>query len=286
MAKQVKKSKDEIATIDCCLITIETALGEFGFSTANKIGVEPQLEEEDAVKLVIKGVLRAQKPKTSTLTGHEVTLTDNVFNPDLVLILQGGTIIFDENFPTVVAGYTPPVSGSADKGQVFKLNAYSAQYDASGQIKQYEKISYPNCVGSPVAFGSEDGAFRAPEYKIISAPKTGEAPYKLGYVKELPALVDTYTLSPLVVTSVAGSVTGKTAISVSPIREEHTNDYYTKTAAATIVLPTYGTALTGYTLWDGVIEITVATGQFIAVVETDSTGKALAGGVTTVVAKA
>lgn len=66
MARDVKKSKAEIATIDCSLVTIETTSGEFGFDTANKIEVEPQIEEEDAVKLVVKGILRAQKPKTST----------------------------------------------------------------------------------------------------------------------------------------------------------------------------------------------------------------------------
>lgn len=183
-----KKSKAEIATIDVCLVTIETEDGEFGFDTANKIEVEPQIEEEDAVKLVVKGVLRAQKPKTSTLTGHEITLTDNVFNPELVLVLQGGTIQYDKVETTKIIGYTPPVAGSPDKGEVFKLNAYSAQYDASGQIVKYEKISYPNCQGVPVAFGSEDGAFRAPEYTINSAPKTGEAPYVISYVDSLPVL--------------------------------------------------------------------------------------------------
>lgn len=183
-----KKSKAEIATIDVCLVTIETEEGEFGFDTANKIEVEPQIEEEDAVKLVVKGILRAQKPKTSTLTGNEITLTDNVFNPELVLVLQGGTIQYDTTDIMKIIGYTPPVAGSADKGEVFKLNAYSAQYDASGQIIQYEKITYPNCQGVPVAFGSEDGAFRAPEYTINSAPKTGEAPYVISYVESLPVL--------------------------------------------------------------------------------------------------
>ena len=183
-----KKSKAEIATIDVCLVTIETKDGEFGFDTANKIEVEPQIEEEDAVKLVVKGILRAQKPKTSTLTGNEITLTDNVFNPELVLVLQGGTIQYDTTDTTKIIAYTPPVAGSADKGEVFKLNAYSAQYDASGQIIRYEKIIYPNCQGVPVAFGSEDGAFRAPEYTINSAPKTGEAPYVISYVESLPVL--------------------------------------------------------------------------------------------------
>lgn len=190
MPGTVKKSKAEIPTIDCNLITIETTEGEFGFETANKIAVNPQVEETDAVKLVIKGKLKAQKPKETTLTGNEITLTDNVFNPELVLVLQGGTIKYDSTETTKIVGYTPPVSGSGEKGKVFKLNAYSAQYDASGQIVQYEKITYPNCQGVPVAFGSEDGVFRAPEYTIVSAPKTGEAPYDISYVPALPTLQD------------------------------------------------------------------------------------------------
>ncbi len=190
MAGNPKKAKASIATIDCCLITIETDSGEFGFDTASKIEVEPQTEEEDAVKLVVKGILRAQKPKTVTITGNEITLTDNVFTPELVLILQGGEITYDSTDTKKITGYNPPVAGSADKGTVFKLNAYSAQYDASGQIVQYEKITYPNCQGQPVAFGSEDGAFRAPEYTIQSAPKNGESPYKISYVTALPTLED------------------------------------------------------------------------------------------------
>lgn len=186
----VKKSKAEIPTIDCNLITIETEDGEFGFETANKIAVEPQVEETDAIKLVIKGKLKAQKPKDTTITGNEITLTDNVFNPELVLVLQGGTIKYDTVDTAKIVGYTPPVSGSGDKGKVFKLNAYSAQYDASGQIVQYEKITYPNCQGVPVAFGAEDGVFRSSEYTINSAPKTGEPPYDINYVDELPAMQD------------------------------------------------------------------------------------------------
>ena len=185
-----KKSKAEIPTIDCSLITIETKDGEFGFETANKLAVEPQIETTEGVKLIIKGVLKAQKPEQSTVTGNKLTLTDNVFNPELVLVLQGGTIKYDSVDQSKIIGYTPPVSGSKDKGEVFKLNAYSAQYNAAGLIVNYEKITYPNCSGSPVAFGAEDGVFRAPEYTINSAPNTGEAPYDITYVDELPELTE------------------------------------------------------------------------------------------------
>ena len=182
------RSKNEIATIDCSMITIEVDNTEFGFDTANQIQVEPQTEDEDAVKLVVKGILRAQKPGQKTITGNEITLTDNVFNPELVLVLQGGTIVYDQQDPNKIVSYTPPVAGSSDKGEKFTLNAYSAQYNAAGTIVRYEKISYPNCQGDPVAFGAEDGAFRAPEYTIQSAPNTGEAPYTITYVDARPVL--------------------------------------------------------------------------------------------------
>lgn len=195
-----KKSKAEIATIDVSLVTIEVDGTEFGFDTASSIEVEPQINEEDAITLVVKGILRAQKPAVSTITGNQITLTDNVFNPELVQVLQGGTIKYwtsaehttegDTDAGFGISSYTPPVAGSADKGKVFKLNAYSANYDASGQIVQYEKITYPNCQGTPVALSSEDGAFRAPEYTINSAPKSNEAPYVITYVDELPTLQD------------------------------------------------------------------------------------------------
>lgn len=186
----VKKSKTEIATIDCNLVTIEIGGEEFGFDTASKVSVEPEIETTDAVKLVIKGVLKAQKPKESTVTGNTITLTDNVFNADLVLAIQGGKIIYDLVDTKKIIGYDAPVAGEKEELEVFKLNCYSAQYDAAGKIVCYEKITYPNCKGNPIAFSSEDGAFRAPEYTINSAPSKGESPYSIRYVDKLPDLVD------------------------------------------------------------------------------------------------
>lgn len=187
----VYKSRAEIPTIDCELVTIEINNGEtteeFGFDTSNQIEVEPQTEVQEAVKLIIKGRLKAQKKQTITVTGNQITLHDNVFNPDLVIALQGGTATYASNKLT---GYTPPVAGSVETTREFTLNAYSAQYNAAGQIVNYERISYPHCTGQPIAFSSQDNTFRASEYVIDSAPDTGEAPYTITYVDELPTLVD------------------------------------------------------------------------------------------------
>ena len=190
MAGTVYKSRNEIPSIDVTLITIEDTEGyEFGFETSNSVEVEPQLNEQDAVQLLIKGKLKAQKPAKSTLTGNQITLTDNVFNPELVLLLQGGTISYKTG-TNEIESYSPPTSESGDTGETFKLNMYTAQYNAAGQIVNYEKISYPNCTGTPVAFGAVDDEFRAPEYVINSAPNEDEPPYTITYVDELPVLAE------------------------------------------------------------------------------------------------
>lgn len=198
MPKAQKKAVG-IPTIDVALVVVRTGMDggddsnvtEIAVDTANKIAVEPQTETTDAIKLVKSGRLIAQKPATTTITGHQITMTDNVFIPELVEILQGGTVEGTGDTLT----YTPPVAGSTDKGQVFELDCYSAQYDASGKIVRYEKITYPNCQGTPVAISSEDNVFRVPEYTINSAPKEGEAPYKISYTKTLPRFADVSALS-------------------------------------------------------------------------------------------
>lgn len=194
------KQGHEIPTIDIVLFTVTPASTgiEIGLQTASKLAVNPQTETQDAVKLVVKGALLAQKPAETTITGNTLVLTDNVFIPELVKILQGGIIKYwadadkttegaeDQGFG--VSRYTPPVAGSREKGEVFVSKAYSAIYNAAGVVTGYECISYPNCQGIPVSFSSEDGVFRAPEYTINSAPDKGQAPYEITYLKELPTL--------------------------------------------------------------------------------------------------
>lgn len=189
------KKVTEIPTIDVVLVMVENgdSTKQYILDTASQISVEPQINEEEAVQLVVKGMLKAQKPTVSTITGNQITLTDNTFNPELVKMLQGGKILYWDDAEKSgsseteseygIAGYEPPLAGSGEKGEVFKLHAYSAIYDAAAVLTGYEKITYPNCQGVPIALSSEDGVFRASEYTINSAPKTGEAPYTISYIK-------------------------------------------------------------------------------------------------------
>lgn len=179
----------EIPTIDVAMVSIipyGEEEKELILDTSNQVGVTPVTETQDAIPLIVKGRLIAQKPAKTTVTGNTIVLTDNVFNPELVKILQGGIIKYDTEDKTKVIGYTPPVSGSDEEGVLFKTKCYSAIYNSAGIITGYECITYPNCKGTPVSFGAEDGTFRAPQYSINSAPANGEAPYDLDIVSELP----------------------------------------------------------------------------------------------------
>lgn len=175
-----------IPTIDVSLIVVRTGSEDDGLEiavdTSNKLGVSPQTEQTDAIKLMKLNRLLAQKPQRTVITGHQLVLTDNVFTPLLMKIFQGGKVSGTGDSLT----YEPPVAGSDETGEIFELDAYSAEYDASGQIVRYEKITYPNCQGTPIPINSEDDVFRLPEYTINSMPNTGQSPYKISYVSTLP----------------------------------------------------------------------------------------------------
>lgn len=95
----------------------------------------------------------------------------------------------------------------------------------------------------------------------------------------------TPTLEELTITSVEGTNTGETHITVSPALTSG-NSYKYKTGVS-ITLPTLDkVCTTGYTDWNGTDDILATTDNKIIIVEIDSDNKAKKAGITTVVAKA
>lgn len=177
------------ATIDVALVVIRVGELEIAIDTANQVQITPQIETQDAIKLIKNGKLLAQKPGTETTTSHQIVLTDNIFYPAVVKILQGGTITTSE---AGVLTYTPPLTGSGESGTVFELDTYSSVYDEAGDIVNYEKTTFPNCKGTPINISMQDDTFRLPEYTINSFAKKGQAPYTIAYIKpdDLPEFTD------------------------------------------------------------------------------------------------
>lgn len=91
-------------------------------------------------------------------------------------------------------------------------------------------------------------------------------------------------LGELTVTSVAGTASGATKLTVSPAKGTTSVYKYKVAAAATAV--TAGQNVSSWSVWDGTSDITAETGKVITVVEASADYKALKVGTATVTAKA
>lgn len=98
------------------------------------------------------------------------------------------------------------------------------------------------------------------------------------------ATVGAQTLGTLTVTSVAGTSSGNTKITVSPAKADAGNVYKYKVGSAAETV-TYGQNVKTWTSWDGTSDITAESNQKITVVEASSDYKALKAGSATVTAK-
>ena len=79
-------------------------------------------------------------------------------------------------------------------------------------------------------------------------------------------------LGDLIVTSVEGSSTGKTKITVTPAISSG-NSYVYKINASSIETPDYLGDSSGYTAWNGTDDITAEDGHYIAICEINSSNK-------------
>ena len=96
--------------------------------------------------------------------------------------------------------------------------------------------------------------------------------------------IDSGTLGTLTVTSVAGTKSGDTKLTVSPAKAAAGNKYKYASGASAVTV-TYGDNVAGWLDWDGKSDLTIATSQTATVVECDGNYHALKSGSATVTAK-
>lgn len=189
------KKVTKMALIDVELVEIvahNLAQDTYRWKTASNLDAELNITEGEATELIVNGTLIAQKRAKDVVTGSTLTVTDNVFSPEVVEFIQGGTANYDNTGKFV--SYQAPVAGEEVKLDKFDFNIYTAQRDVAGDIVSYIKVGFPNCSGKPVNIKLENGTFFSPSYTITSSPSTGEAPYEITAVEELPDL--TVTVDP------------------------------------------------------------------------------------------
>lgn len=135
-----------------------------------------------------------------------------------------------------------------------------------------------NQAGFTFKFAKDKETVIDAEFK--AAPMDGEGT-KIIYEEDIPGIVANLT-----VTSVAGTLTGATKITVSP--ELTVGNSYMYKSASTLTLPGLNdlcNASSGYGTWNGTDDIAATTGNKIAIIEVDSSYKAIKGGIATVTSK-
>lgn len=115
--------------------------------------------------------------------GSDLSFKQVIFSPYMLAAIDGGEVAVDES--DEVTGYNPPAIGSPVARKEWDISVYTDIKSGANQGK-YCKITYKRCKGKPVSYSFKDGEFVVPEYTTSSRPASGELPYTMEYVDELP----------------------------------------------------------------------------------------------------
>ncbi|MFL0197274.1 Ig-like domain-containing protein [Clostridium sp. WILCCON 0269] len=167
-----------IANIALGEIINENTGESFTFDTAEKCEAKPDLSKGKEDVLRVKNRIIAINRTEDICIGYNIKLTDNTFSPEVMALVDGGTV--------TSTGYEGAEVGKAVNKVPYTLNLYTEQKDYDSSTSKYVKFSFKHNKGTPVEFKFEDGKFYVPEFESTSRPKKGEKPVYIEYVDTLP----------------------------------------------------------------------------------------------------
>lgn len=168
----------------CEIITDEETPRTLTFNSASEASYSAVLSEGDETVLRAKNEIFAINKTEDIQYGSDIELTDSKFLPEVLAIVDGGELVTDGSGN--VTGYKAPIAGQVVDRTKFIFNVYTAEKDIDGNIAGYFKFSFPNSKGSPAEFDFKDGEFLAPKYTIHSRAASGQSPYEVEMLDELP----------------------------------------------------------------------------------------------------
>lgn len=172
-----------LCDVVCTQIAVKSG-ATYNFSTADEISCEPILEEGESKQLKIKSRVIAQKQTPDMVLGHDIKCKDNVFTPELLADIQGGTVVKEsEGFKK----YTAPNVGAMPATKAFDFIVYVEIVGDDGATGEYLKYTFPNCKGIFISPNFKDGEYYSSEYTIKSRPALGTQLYDVELVSELPS---------------------------------------------------------------------------------------------------
>lgn len=175
---------EQLALCDVSFAEIVKGDRNIFFSTASEVSGEVVIEEGENVSLKIKKRLTAQKQDPDTALGYDLSITNNMFTPELIELIQGGVLVKDEagNFKS----YRAPKVGAVRQTEKFKINFYIEVVGEDGATGEYIKYCFDGCRGTFINPSFKDGEYYSESYTIKSRPAIGKDLYNIELVEEAP----------------------------------------------------------------------------------------------------
>ena len=144
------------------------------------------ISEGSENELRVKNVIKAQNNWEDIVKGYNIRMVNAVMVPEVLALIDGGTLTFDAIETTKVVSYEGPEAGTPVTRMPFTTNIYTEEKDGDGSTKSYVMFSYKHCKGTPVNFSVQDSEFFVPEFNLRSRAKSGEKPVKIDFLDKLP----------------------------------------------------------------------------------------------------
>lgn len=175
MSQTVKNLEERVlANIVRAEITEEATDGAtYVFTTASEASIKPFVSEGTEkihrAKNTILGTLRYE----DILLGYDIKLVNNTFCPELLALIDGGTVETDDDGNFV--RYSSPVVGEVTTRKSLTVSLYTEEVDCDGETNEYFRFTFKHAKGKPVEYSIKDGEFFVPELTLRSRAKTGES---------------------------------------------------------------------------------------------------------------
>lgn len=257
----------------------------FAAAFTGEVPADAEIEtEENRLGYVEKGATVQYKPTSKNLK-DDLGLIQRVIITDEDVTLKASLIAWSSKNLDVfcASGRTTETAGhrtvkigglnyASNKLWLFRLVHKDAQY---GDVRI--TIVGTNTGGFTLTYKPDEAGNL--DLEVTAQPSDSEGTLIL-YDEEV--LGDSEKASGLTVSSAAGTTSGTTTLTVTPVLTD--GDSYRIYLGAAV--PAVGEVLTAWAAWDGVSDITAATGDLLTVAEVDSTNAAVKAGIVAVTAKA
>lgn len=175
MSQTVKNVEERVlANIVRAEITEEGDNGiTYVFTTASEASIKPFVSEGTQKIHRVKNTILGSLCYEDIICGYDIKLVNNTFCPELLSLVDGGSIETDEDGKFVK--YSSPVVGSNTERKNLTVSIYTEEVDCDGETIEYFKFTFKHAKGKPVEYSIKDGEFFVPELTLRSRAKLYES---------------------------------------------------------------------------------------------------------------